>query len=332
MSYNERSGSEYGDRTQEFMKFLGLKKKQRENIDQVRVIDAALSDMCRMDVVSSFTGLRVLSLIVEGITDIEGLDNLVELEELYLTGNMISSLRGLERCENLRRLCVGQNKIKKFERLNNCKALEHVSAYENRIETLDGLNGLVNLKTLEVQGNMIECVGASLDELTQLEEINISANKISNFKELLNLNRLPRLKNAVFSDPHFGENPICTLCNYQTYLLYHMPQLEKLDTLAVSEDAKAFAEAFMKKRMYYNMRIKTMQRNASNLVRMLKIAKKVKVFINEFHITRFTKMLYEVKREMEERQLLPKRNQEGSQELSPEEKEIEELVRYSPND
>ena len=315
------------------MKFLGLKKKQRDNLEGVKEIDAALSDLCRMDVVSRFTGVQVLSLVVEGITEIEGLDRLEQLEELYLTGNLITSMRGLENCHNLRRLCVGQNKIKKFERLKGCKELEYLSAYENQIESLDGLNSLHHLKTLEVQGNLIECIGSSLDELTRLEEINISSNKISNFKELLNLNRLPRLKNAVFSDPHFGDNPICTLCNYQTYLLYHMPQLEKLDTLAVSEDAKAFAEAtFMKKRMYYNMRIKTMQRNASNLVRMLKIAKKVKVFINEFHITRFTKMLYEVKREMEERQLLPKRRNEGPRELTPEEKEIEGLIRYSPGD
>jgi len=51
-----------------------------------------------------------------------------------------------------------------------------------------------------------------------------------------------------FSDPHYGENPICHLCNYQTFVLYHLPQLKRLDTLNISDDAKLFAEGtFMKK-------------------------------------------------------------------------------------
>jgi Leucine-rich repeat (LRR) protein len=49
-------------------------------------------------------------------------------------------------------------------------------------------------------------------------------------------------------------------------MLYHIPQITQLDTFVVSEEAKNFAEAtFMKKRMYYNMRIKTIKRTASNL-------------------------------------------------------------------
>lgn len=42
-------------------------------------------------------------------------------------------------------------------------------------------------------------------------------------------------------------------------MLYHLRNITKLDTLFISEEAKSFAEAtFMKKKMYYNMRIKTM--------------------------------------------------------------------------
>ena len=42
----------------------------------------------------------------------------------------------------------------------------------------------------------------------------------------------------------------------------------------ITDDEKAFAEStFMKKRMYYNMRIKTIQRNTSNIIRIIKICK-----------------------------------------------------------
>lgn len=48
--------------------------------------------------------------------------------------------------------------------------------------------------------------------------------------------------------------------------------------MSVGEDAKAFAEStFMKKRMYYNMRIKTIQRNTSNIMKLLKICKQLRI-------------------------------------------------------
>ena len=130
------------------------------------------------------------------------------------------------------------------------------------------------LKELSISMNKIEVIGTGLDGLDNLVDLNMAGNKIGNFKELLNLNRLPSLKTATFFDPHYGDNPIWNLCNYQTYVLYHLPYLEKLDTLHISEDAKAFAEAtFMKKRMYYNMRIKTIQRDASNLLKLILVGK-----------------------------------------------------------
>lgn len=46
----------------------------------------------------------------------------------------------------------------------------------------------------------------------------------------------------------------------------------------ISDDQKSFAEGtFMKKKMYYNMRIKTMQRTFSTLCKLLKKGKKIKM-------------------------------------------------------
>ncbi len=83
----------------------------------------------------------------------------------------------------------------------------------------------MKLKELNVAGNKIEIIGMSLDGMVSLEDLNISCNKVGNFKEVLNLNRLPNLKVCTFQDPHYGENPICNLCNYQTFVLYHQPSL-----------------------------------------------------------------------------------------------------------
>jgi len=51
-------------------------------------------------------------------------------------------------------------------------------------------------------------------------------------------------------------------------VLHHLDNIEVLDTLAMTEDAKRFAEAtFMKKKMYYNMRIKTIKRTFSAIIK-----------------------------------------------------------------
>jgi hypothetical protein len=86
------------------------------------------------------------------------------------------------------------------------------------------------------------------------------------------------LKILAFYDPHFGENPICNLCNYQTYVLYHLRNITKLDTLSISEEAKAFAEStLMRKKMYYNMRIKTIKRTFSTLTKLIEKSQLIKI-------------------------------------------------------
>ena len=170
--------------------------------------------------------------------------------------------------------------------------------------------------------NNIESIGIGLDGLSKLRDLNISANRIGNFKEVLNLNRLPNLEICTFSDPHFGENPICTLCNYQTYVLFHLPKLTKLDTMIISEESKNFAETtFMKKRMYYNMRIKTIQRNTSNIMKLLKICRKTRICKLDIQQSKLIKKLHEINRELEERQYLNQTNQS----------EFEPVFTYGPD-
>jgi len=43
------------------------------------------------------------------------------------------------------------------------------------------------------------------------------------------LARLPQLTDLGFNDPKYASNPICSLCNYTTQVLYHLPALQRLD-------------------------------------------------------------------------------------------------------
>jgi Leucine-rich repeat (LRR) protein len=86
--------------------------------------------------------------------------------------------------------------------------LETLWLNENEISSLEGLPILPRLTELSIAMNKIEVIGTGLDGLDNLTDLNMAGNRIGNFKELLNLNRLPSLKNATFFDPHYGDNPI----------------------------------------------------------------------------------------------------------------------------
>ena len=82
--------------------------------------------------------------------------------------------------------------------------------------------------------------------------------------------------------------------------------------MIVSEESKTFAETtFMKKRMYYNMRIKTIQRNTSNIMKLLKICRKVRIAKLDIDQSKLLKKLLEVTRELEERQFINQNNKDS---------------------
>lgn len=192
----------------------------------------------------------------------------------------------------IRQLYLSSNKIRKIRGLETLVNLEKLWLDGNLIYQLEGLATMTRLTELNLASNQIEQIGPALDLLKSLKEVNFSGNKIGSFKEVLHLARLNSLETCNFSDPNFGDNPICNLSNYQIFVLFHLPQLQRLDMKIVLEDDKILAEAtFMKKKMYYNMRIKTIQRNTTNLVRILKICKSLRRKKLESQIGKLTRKL-----------------------------------------
>ena len=229
-------------------------------------IEISLETVETMAWISSFENLRSLALVSCCIQEIIPLKHIHNLEEIWLNQNQIKKIEGFEGCINLKRIFISDNLIERIEGLETCEQLQELWLNENQIENLQGLSKLINLKFLHLARNKISRIGSYLSNLRKLEDLNLAGNMIGSFKEILNISPLLSLKILCFNDSNYSENPVCNLCNYQTYMLYHIPQLLQLDTFTISEEAKNYAEAtFMKKKMYYNMRIKTIKRTASNI-------------------------------------------------------------------
>jgi hypothetical protein len=178
----------------------------------------------------------------------------------------------------LQMLNLDGNKIKRIQGLENLHNLQQLWLNSNQLTALEGLATLTSLQQLWVGRNRIAHIGTALDRNVNLTELNISDNKLGCFKDLDNLARLPSLSNLALNDPHFSPNPVCMLCNYQTYALYQLTQLTCLDALVLSDEAKHLAQAtFSKKKMYYNMRIKTLKRNTTNVYRRAHSAMEVRL-------------------------------------------------------
>jgi hypothetical protein len=231
-------------------------------------IEMMMFNFPKLQGLGAFVGLLELTILQQSISELEGLQHLVNLEKLWVCETNVTVIERLCGLKKLRCLYLYSNRIQKIENLDDLPSLEVLWLSGNEICAIENLQHLTGLTQLHLASNKLFSIGSGLSALSNVEELVISGNFLWSFKDALNLRELPRLSRLNLGDPEHGENPICELCNYHTFFLYHLQQLTCLDTLSVSEDAKQAAEAtYMKKKMYYNMRMKTVKRNSSNLIR-----------------------------------------------------------------
>jgi Leucine-rich repeat (LRR) protein len=218
-----------------------------------------------------FPFITSLCIVAQDIREIKGLENCPSIESLWICETLITRISGLDALAKLKNLYLYSNRIEKIENLDQLKKLEVLSLNDNEIVTMENLDHLSLLKCLHIGNNRIKLIGNSLNNCTSLQELNLAGNRISSFREILHLSRLKSLLRLSLSDPNFSDNPICGLCNYQTYTVHHLPNLCTFDTIEVTQESrKLIGATIVKKRMYYNMRIITIRRNCDFLIKTLK--------------------------------------------------------------
>jgi len=221
-----------------------------------------------LEVLRSFPSLRSLKVMKQpDVEAISGLEEAPYLEELWVMECNLVDISGLQNT-NLRKLILSCNKIPTIgDNLSHLSRLQTLWLNDNQLTSLAGLEALPHLQELWACRNRIHTIGTSLAKNSSLKELNLADNQIGGFKEILALCSLRSLESLTLNDPHFGANPVCQLCNYQTLVIFHLTQLTKLDMRLVNDKSKHMAQSiFLKKRMYYNMRVRTLKRNAGNLV------------------------------------------------------------------
>uniref|UniRef100_A0AAQ5ZN19 Leucine rich repeat containing 9 n=1 Tax=Amphiprion ocellaris TaxID=80972 RepID=A0AAQ5ZN19_AMPOC len=218
----------------------------------IRTLEMFFSGFPRMVGLSFFPRLCRLTIVDQNITHIEGLECCPLLQELWIVQCHLTEISGLQNCLQLQKLYLYDNQICEIENLELQVNLEVLWLNNNCITNIQGLNTLKNLKELNLADNNIKKIG-NLFIFFKSTVFSVPNLKVSNLCVL----------ELALKDPTSTPNPVCLLCNYATHVLYHMPGLQQLDTYDVSsKQVKEAAEsAVMKKMMYYNMRVRTAQRN-----------------------------------------------------------------------
>ncbi|KAK2853136.1 hypothetical protein Q7C36_008337 [Tachysurus vachellii] len=263
MSQRENVGQNDEDIMRELCACNGLSyEKICEDASGVEALEMFFSGFPRMVKLSLFPRLLTLTVVGQSVHVIQGLDDCPLLQELWVAECQLTEISGLHKCVQLQKLYLYDNKISEMSGLESLINLRVLWLNNNLISKIKGLSTLENLTELNLADNLITSIGKSLEQNKNLQSLNLSGNMISSFKELTQLACLPELRELALNDPQSSPNPVCTLCNYFTHLLYHIPTLHTLDSYDVSaKNIKDAAEStVMKKRMYYHMRVCCVQR------------------------------------------------------------------------
>lgn len=139
-----------------------------------------------------YTGYRLDSYYDDPdiVTDLTGVEKVVNLEKINLDKTKITDLTPLSKNINLQYISLNDSLISDLTPIKNMKNLEYLSLKNNNISDLTPLKDLSKLQTLILDGNNIRDL-SPLKDLPNLQYLSLTENQISS---LDCLKSLPKLK------------------------------------------------------------------------------------------------------------------------------------------
>eukprot|EP00397_Hematodinium_sp_SG-2012_P001379 GEMP01001381.1.p1 GENE.GEMP01001381.1~~GEMP01001381.1.p1 ORF type:complete len:1576 (+),score=324.31 GEMP01001381.1:1-4728(+) len=265
-SENESSDQEYDTAYQRLYAACGF-KSEGIRPTQVQVIELVLDDCSRMSPIAYFPNLRRLTLISQDIHKIEGLSRCVQLEYLCLNENNITHIQELNACRRLKELYIAFNCLKEISNIHHLQELEVLWFGHNIVTRLAAAELPESLRDINASANKIESLGEQFP-MPNLEVFSLAGNKLCDFRDIFHL-QCPNLRELHLSDGDWGTNPVTTMRNYNTFFLFHLPRsIEIMDQNKLDKNAHNEAEStLLKKRLFYNMRVKTLKQHCIDALR-----------------------------------------------------------------
>lgn len=122
---------------------------------------------------------KLTSLVLRSclIAEMEGVEELLQLERLEIYDNQLVRMSGLEKLSHLTVLDISYNSIREMVSLSSCPLLEELYIAQNKLRKIEGLAGLRHLKTLDLGANRIKKI-EGLEDCVALQSLWLGKNKI----------------------------------------------------------------------------------------------------------------------------------------------------------
>ncbi|EKB5971223.1 InlB B-repeat-containing protein [Listeria monocytogenes] len=155
----------------------------------INVPDEGIKDLEGVQYLNNISNLFVY---YNEITDISVISELSNLKYVYLDENPINDLSPLSDLTNLEELSLGATQISDISVLSNLTNLTGLSLHDNQLNNLDALSSLQNLKLLNLEETQTSDISA-LSGLTNLKTLYLGFNQISDISALASLTNLETL-------------------------------------------------------------------------------------------------------------------------------------------
>ena len=139
------------------------------NVQNITYLDLSGKYIQSLDGIQRFTGLKVLIVGGNELSDLRPLSGLQTLQYLDISGQNITDLTPVSGLTGLLALDASDNAISSVEPLSSLVNLERLDISNNPINSLNGMNGLRSLKRFTANGIAIS--GGDLSALSELSEL-----------------------------------------------------------------------------------------------------------------------------------------------------------------
>ncbi|WP_414835418.1 NEAT domain-containing leucine-rich repeat protein [Bacillus sp. Ba 3] len=175
------------------VKSLYLSGNQIEDVtalskmEQLHYLNLANNKITNVAPLSALKNVTYLTLAGNQIEDIKPLYSL-PLKDLVLTRNKVKDLSGIEQMNQLNKLFIGKNKIEDVTPLAKMTQLTELDLPNNELKDITPLSSLVNLQKLDLEANYISDL-SPVSKLNKLVYLSFVANEIRDVRPVIELSK-----------------------------------------------------------------------------------------------------------------------------------------------
>lgn len=236
-----------------FFNFIGCKYLFDDDFDSLfedRNLEELIRDILDQPkgeiLISDLEEITILDGSFRNIESIEGLQFLINLEELRLDQSFdsekrINDITPLASLTNLIILSFANNNVENIDVLTNLENLERLILFNNKVSDISSLNNLTNLQFLDIGENLIDNIN-DINQLINLENLSLLGNNIENIDVLENFIKLENLwlQDNNIEDIRVFDNlnniKILNLSNNNIDNIIFLENLSKINRLFISNN------------------------------------------------------------------------------------------------